>query len=59
MSSEFSERQNKSVTRNYGEMLLGLSKKVPDGIVVFFPSYSYMKSMIVDWIEMGIIEMIY
>lgn len=40
-------------------MLIGLSKRVPDGAVIFFPSYAYMKSMIVDWIEMGIIEAIY
>lgn len=30
-----------TVTRSYGSLLIDLSKFVPDGVVVFFPSYMY------------------
>lgn len=42
--------------RNYGNLLVELSKVVPDGIVVFFPSYGFMKDLIVDWNQKGILE---
>lgn len=29
---------------------------MPDGIVVFFPSYAYMKDLIVEWNQKGIVE---
>jgi DNA excision repair protein ERCC-2 len=36
--------------------LIELSKTVPDGIVVFFPSYGFMKDLIVEWNQKGILE---
>ena len=33
-----------AVVRNYGNLIVELSSSVPDGIVVFFPSYEYMVS---------------
>lgn len=59
LTSEFQERSNKSVSRNYGELILSLSKMVPDGMVVFFPSYGYMRDIILEWVQMGIIEEIF
>jgi DNA excision repair protein ERCC-2 len=44
------------VVRNYGSLLIELSKVVPDGIVVFFPSYGFMKDLIVEWNQKGILE---
>lgn len=58
MSSEFQERNNKSVMRNYGSLLIDLSKTVPDGIICFFPSYRYMEEVILNWNEMGVLEQI-
>jgi DNA excision repair protein ERCC-2 len=62
MSSEFQERNNKSVMRStfiysdYGSLLIDLSTTVPDGIICFFPSYRYMEEVILNWNEMGILE---
>ena len=44
------------MTRNYGNLIIELSRIVPDGIVVFFPSYGYMKDLIVEWNQKGILE---
>ena len=56
ISSEFTERSNTTVIRNYGNLLIDLCKNVPDGIVVFFPSYRYMEEVVLQWNQMGIIE---
>jgi DNA excision repair protein ERCC-2 len=44
------------VIRNYGALLIELSKIVPDGIIVFFPSYAYMRDLVLDWKQKGIID---
>lgn len=31
-----------AVMRNYGNLLAELAASVPDGVVCFFPSYTYM-----------------
>lgn len=56
LTSEFIQRGNTLVSRNYGELLLDLAKYVPDGIVTFFPSYSYMEEIVTEWKKLGIIE---
>lgn len=56
MTSEFSERGNLMVVRNYGKLIVELAKVVPDGVIVFFPSYGYMKDLLVDWNQKGILE---
>jgi DNA excision repair protein ERCC-2 len=45
-----------SVVRNYGSMLVGLCSVIPDGVVAFFTSYSYMESLISEWDAMGILR---
>uniref|UniRef100_A0A183J4D2 General transcription and DNA repair factor IIH helicase subunit XPD n=1 Tax=Soboliphyme baturini TaxID=241478 RepID=A0A183J4D2_9BILA len=47
-----------AVVRNYGVLLLELSKVVPDGIVCFFTSYGYMESTIRWWHRQGIVDQI-
>ena len=42
--------------RNYGALLIELSTTVPDGVVCFFTSYSYMEGIVVLWNEMGILS---
>ncbi|KAI9683373.1 MAG: DNA-dependent ATPase of the nucleotide excision repair factor 4 complex [Trizodia sp. TS-e1964] len=56
ISSGFQIRNEPSVVRNYGNLLLEFSRITPDGIVVFFPSYLYMESIISMWQGMGILD---
>ena len=58
ISSRFEIRNDPSVVRNYGNLLIDMSKTVPDGLVCFFPSYLYMESIISDWSQMGIINQV-
>lgn len=54
MTTSFASRADPSVVRNYGNLIISLSKIVPDNIVVFFPSYIYMEEMITLWSESSI-----
>jgi DNA excision repair protein ERCC-2 len=56
ISSGFAIRNEPSVIRNYGNILVEFSKITPDGIVVFFPSYLYMESIISAWQGMGVLD---
>ncbi|CAL3962528.1 unnamed protein product [Diplocarpon coronariae] len=56
ISSGFQVRNEPSVVRNYGHLLTEFSKLTPDGMVVFFPSYLYMESIISMWQGMGILD---
>src|ERR1700753_640007 len=56
ISSGFQIRNDPSVVRNYGNLLTEFCKLTPDGIVVFFPSYLYMESIIIMWNGMGILD---
>ncbi|CCJ29560.1 unnamed protein product [Pneumocystis jirovecii] len=49
ISSKFEVRDDPSVVRNYGDILLEFSKITPDGLVAFFPSYIYMESINEIW----------
>ena len=56
VSSGFQVRNEPSVVRNYGNILTEFSRLTPDGMVVFFPSYLYMESIISMWQGMGILD---
>ena len=56
VSTKFDMREDDNVIRNYGRMLIELSSAIPDGIVSFFVSYSYMDKIISKWNEMGILQ---
>lgn len=56
ISSRFEIRNDPSVVRNYGSLLIEFAKIVPDGLVVFFPSYLYMESIISMWQNMGVLD---
>ncbi|VUG20157.1 RAD3 [Brettanomyces bruxellensis] len=56
ISSRFEIRNDPSVVRNYGTLLMEFVKITPDGMVVFFPSYLYMESIISMWQGMGILD---
>lgn len=56
MSTKFDMRGDEGVIRNYGRMLVDLAAAIPDGIVCFFVSYSYMDSIVSRWNDMGILK---
>ena len=56
ISSKFEMRNDPSVIRNYGRLLVELAAVVPDGLVAFFVSYSYMDMIIGQWNEMGLLQ---
>lgn len=55
LTSTFSLRSEPSVVRNYGTLVLELSRVTPDGMVVFFPSYIYMEEIVSLWSESAFI----
>ncbi|KAK9471702.1 uncharacterized protein V1510DRAFT_419386 [Dipodascopsis tothii] len=56
ISSRFEIRNDPSVVRNYGNLFIEFAKLTPDGLVVFFPSYLYMESIISMWQTMGVLD---
>ena len=56
VSTKFDLRNDDHVIKNYGRMLIELSGAIPDGIVCFFVSYSYMDQIVSKWNEMGILQ---
>lgn len=59
VSTSFQVRNEPSVVRNYGNLLTEFAKVTPDGMVVFFPSYLYMESIISMWQGMGILDQVW
>lgn len=47
----FAKRSDQRMIRELGESLVELSELVPDGLVVFFPSYGYLDSILKVWKE--------
>ncbi|KAJ9097166.1 DNA-dependent ATPase of the nucleotide excision repair factor 4 complex [Naganishia friedmannii] len=56
ISSRFEVRNDPAVVRNFGSILIEMSRAVPDGVVAFFPSYLYMESIVAAWNDMGILN---
>ncbi|CAM9937713.1 unnamed protein product [Ascophyllum nodosum] len=56
MSTKFDQRDDPSVVRNYGALLIEFASIVPDGIVCFFTSYSYMEHIVSKWDELGVLK---
>lgn len=56
VSTKFDDRGDMGVIRNYGAMLVELCSAIPDGVVAFFTSYSYMESIISEWDGMGVLR---
>jgi DNA excision repair protein ERCC-2 len=53
--NRFELREDISVIRNYGALLLDVAKNVADGICCFFTSYKYMEEVVAKWDEMRIL----
>ncbi|KNC48555.1 TFIIH basal transcription factor complex helicase subunit [Thecamonas trahens ATCC 50062] len=58
ISTKYDMRSDMTVIRNFGSLLVELSGVVPDGIVAFFTSYSYMESIVATWHKIGILNLI-
>ena len=58
MSTKFDMNSDPGVVRNYDHLLLEMASAVPDGIVCFFVSYSYMDGIVNSWRGMGIMQVI-
>jgi len=56
LTSKFQARDDPSVIRNYGNLLVEVVSCVPDGVVCFFPSYYYLRCILSVWNEMGILN---
>ncbi|XP_075213318.1 general transcription and DNA repair factor IIH helicase subunit Xpd [Lycorma delicatula] len=56
ISSKFETREDVSVVRNYGQLLVEISSIVPDGVVCFFTSYLYLESVVASWYDQGVID---
>ncbi len=56
ISTKFEDRNDLGVVRNYGAILVELCSVIPDGVVAFFTSYSYMESLISEWDAIGILR---
>ncbi|KAF8064487.1 hypothetical protein HT031_003286 [Scenedesmus sp. PABB004] len=55
VSTRYEQRLEEGNLRNYGRMVVELAGAVPDGMVVFFVSYSYMDYVIARWHEEGLL----
>ncbi|KAI1458608.1 DNA repair helicase [Annulohypoxylon moriforme] len=47
----FQKRSDKSMIRDLGIAILNICTAVPDGVVVFFPSYGYLDEVVATWNE--------
>eukprot|EP01132_Coremiostelium_polycephalum_P004981 gene4981-6202_t len=56
ISTKFEVRSDTAVIRNYGSLLVEVSAIVPDGVICFFTSYSYMEQIVSVWNEMGLLN---
>lgn len=59
VSTKYDLRSDPGVEKNYGKLLLEMVSIVPDGIVCFFVSYSYMDGIINSWHDSGILKVSY
>ena len=56
ISFRFSNRGNLKMIKEWGESIWEIMKSVPDGMLIFFPSYSLMVKTIFQWTKFKIIE---
>ena len=49
ITSRFDARNDIGVVRNYGKLLIEMTRTVPDGIIVFFTSYTYLENIVEAW----------
>ena len=58
VSTKFDMRDDPGVIQNYGRILIDMAASVPDGLVAFFVSYSYMEHIVSKWHETGVLQQV-
>ena len=58
VSTKFDMRDDPGVIQNYGRILIDMAASVPDGMVAFFVSYSYMEQIVSKWHETGVLQQV-
>lgn len=56
LSTSYESRKDDGLIRNYGLLINDVCKNVPDGVVVFFPSYYYMLEALGKWHSKRILD---
>lgn len=56
VSTKYEDRNDIGVVRNYGSILVELCNVIPDGVVAFFTSYSYMEQLVSAWDATGVLR---
>ena len=59
LTTRFEIRNDPTIVRNYGDILVRLSQTIPDGLIVFFPSYLHMENLITKWQQQGVLDKIW
>ncbi|XP_076361576.1 regulator of telomere elongation helicase 1 isoform X2 [Tachypleus tridentatus] len=54
LNSSFKNRSDKKYIQSLGRTILNFSRIIPDGLLVFFPSYSVLKQCNEHWEESGL-----
>ena len=52
----FTNRSNLKYLSSLGQSLVEISKVVPDGLLIFFPSYAWMDTCLSHWKQTGVWE---
>jgi len=58
LTTKFEARDDPAVLKGYASLLAQVCATVPDGVVAFFPSYSYMQMAIAAWHAMGALRLV-
>jgi regulator of telomere elongation helicase 1 len=54
--STFQSRSNLKYLASIGQALVEIARVVPDGLLVFFPSYAWMDTYLNNWKQVGVWE---
>eukprot|EP00040_Diaphanoeca_grandis_P006655 m.38187 g.38187 ORF g.38187 m.38187 type:complete len:770 (+) comp17855_c0_seq1:155-2464(+) len=58
LTSAYESREDVAVLRGYGGLVTDMCSAVPDGVICFFVSYTYMESIVSTWADQGILDQI-
>ncbi len=58
LTSEYKHRNNPLIGETYGETIQQIVSQIPNGSLIFFPSYGFMRQLLHVWSEKGILNQI-
>ncbi|MFX0163068.1 MAG: helicase C-terminal domain-containing protein [Candidatus Hodarchaeota archaeon] len=58
LTTKYDRRYEPEIVREYGETILEISLRVPNGVLVFTPSYRYQEHLLKIWRQEGIFQKI-